>query len=191
MTETSRHIRYASPIGDLLLESRGDRISGLHMLRGSADPRLAEAQLEAGGSPILDEARRQLDAYFDGRSQGFELPLVISGTPFQEKVWKALAKVPYGETVSYAELAGKIGNPSGSRAVGGANGRNCIAIVIPCHRVIAAGGRLGGFGGGLDRKLWLLQHEAHVLGREVPAAWADAAAPVKAQPVPAMPRPRG
>lgn len=190
MTETTRHARYASPIGELLIAVGDGHLCGLHMLDGQADPRLAGARLEARRDPALDEVRRQLDAYFDGRSRGFELSLHMSGTPFQKAVWTELAKVPFGETISYAELAKRVGKPSASRAVGGANGRNCIAIVVPCHRVIAAGGRLGGFGGGLDRKLWLLQHEAHVLGRETPASWADAAAPVRARPVPATPRPR-
>ena len=170
MTDTTRYARFASPIGDLLIEAKGDRLSGLHMLRGTSDPRLAAAGDDARDA-FMDGVREQLEAYFCGRSRGFEVPLLQDGTPFQRKVWAELSKVPYGETISYAELARRVGSPGASRAVGGANGRNPIAIVVPCHRVIAADGRLGGFGGGCDRKLWLLQHEAHVSGREAPASW--------------------
>ena len=91
------------------------------------------------------------------------MPLRMAGTPFQHLVWEGLRAIPYGETVSYAELARRIGRPGASRAVGSANGRNRFSIVVPCHRVIAADGTLGGYGGGLDRKEWLLQHEAAVL----------------------------
>ncbi|MDG3007037.1 methylated-DNA--[protein]-cysteine S-methyltransferase [Paludisphaera mucosa] len=168
MIETIRHARYTSPIGELLLATKGDRLCGLHMIDDPSDPRLAAA---GGGDAFLDEIRQQLDAYFEGRSRGFQTPLLQDGTAFQRKVWAELAKVPYGETISYAELARRVGDPKASRAVGGANGRNPIAVIVPCHRVIAADGRLGGFGGGLDRKLWLLQHEAHVVGREAPALW--------------------
>jgi methylated-DNA-[protein]-cysteine S-methyltransferase len=107
----------------------------------------------------LQAVRDQLKAYFNGRLHDFELPLRMVGTPFQHLVWEGLRAIPYGETVSYAELAIRIGRPGASRAVGSANGRNPISIVVPCHRVIAADGTLGGYGGGLDRKEWLLQHE--------------------------------
>jgi methylated-DNA-[protein]-cysteine S-methyltransferase len=169
-TETVQYARFASPIGDLLLATRGDRLWKLHMLDGPSDPRIP-ASLEEGRGAFLDDVRGQLDAYFSGRSRAFDLPLAGEGTPFQARVWAELSKIPYGETISYAELARRVGDPNAARAVGGANGRNPIAIVVPCHRVIAAGGRLGGFGGGGDRKLWLLQHEAQVAGREAPASW--------------------
>jgi O-6-methylguanine DNA methyltransferase len=103
-----------------------------------------------------------LAAYFRGTLLQFELPLRMPGTPFQQKVWEELRAIPYGETISYMELARRIGHPGASRAVGSANGRNPISIVVPCHRVIAADGTLGGYGGGLDRKEWLLQHETAV-----------------------------
>ncbi|WP_315852143.1 methylated-DNA--[protein]-cysteine S-methyltransferase [Paludisphaera soli] len=169
-TETIRYARFASPIGELLLAAKGDRLWKLHMLHGPSDPRASEG-LDQARSAFLDDVRGQLDAYFSGRSRGFDLPLAGEGTAFQSRVWAELSKIPYGETISYAELARRVGDPNAARAVGGANGRNPIAIVVPCHRVIAADGRLGGFGGGGDRKLWLLQHEAEVSGREVPAAW--------------------
>jgi AraC family transcriptional regulator of adaptative response/methylated-DNA-[protein]-cysteine methyltransferase len=101
----------------------------------------------------------ELDSYFAGKLRGFSLPLVVSGTPFQEKVWNALVRIPYGETRTYADIAAAIGNPAGCRAVGNANGRNRIVILIPCHRVVAAGGGLGGYGGGLRRKRFLLDIE--------------------------------
>lgn len=110
-------------------------------------------------SPLLREAERQLASYFAGQLQVFSLPLCTRGTPFQEKVWCALQKIPYGETRTYGELAAMIGQPIAARAVGGANHRNPLAIIIPCHRVVAAHGGLGGYGGGLDKKQWLLALE--------------------------------
>jgi methylated-DNA-[protein]-cysteine S-methyltransferase len=109
--------------------------------------------------------REQLAAYFEGNLREFELPMEMPGTPFQRRVWEGLCAIPYGETVSYAELARRIGHAGASRAVGSANGRNPISIVVPCHRVIAADGTLGGYGGGLERKDWLLQHETTVIQR--------------------------
>jgi methylated-DNA-[protein]-cysteine S-methyltransferase len=96
----------------------------------------------------------------------FDLRLRMDGTSFQHRVWHELCKIPFGGTISYIELARRVGNPRASRAVGGANGKNPIAVIVPCHRVIAADGGLGGYGGGLDRKRWLLEHEAGVLARQ-------------------------
>lgn len=110
-------------------------------------------------SPLLREAERQLSSYFAGQLQVFSLPLCTKGTPFQEKVWCALQQIPYGETRTYGELAAMIGQPTAARAVGGANHRNPLAIIIPCHRVVAAHGGVGGYGGGLDKKQWLLALE--------------------------------
>ena len=108
---------------------------------------------------MLDSARRQLDAYFSGRSTTFDLALGLEGTPFQLSLWSALLEIPYGETRSYAQLAAALHKPSATRAVGAANGRNPIAIVVPCHRVIGANGSLTGFSGGLERKRFLLRLE--------------------------------
>jgi methylated-DNA-[protein]-cysteine S-methyltransferase len=108
-------------------------------------------------------ARDQLGEYFAGARREFELPLHLAGTPFQQRVWSALAAIPYGAHRSYGELARELGCPGASRAVGLANGRNPIAIVLPCHRVLGAGGALVGYAGGLERKAWLLDHEAGVL----------------------------
>jgi len=105
----------------------------------------------------------QLHEYFDRRRTVFDLPLAPVGTPFQQRVWTALLDIPHGVTISYGELATRLGDPKASRAVGLANGRNPISIVIPCHRVIGANGNLTGYGGGLDRKEWLLRHEGALL----------------------------
>lgn len=110
-------------------------------------------------TPLLAEAFRQLEAYLAGRLEAFDLPLAPEGTPFQLRVWKVLETIPYGETWSYKEVAARAGNPKATRAVGMANNRNPIAIVIPCHRVIGADGSLVGYGSGLGRKAWLLALE--------------------------------
>ena len=117
-----------------------------------------------GGSPILDEAARQLRAYFAGDLVSFDLPLELHGTEFQRRCWLALATIPYGQTVSYGEQARRLGlGADAARAVGAANGRNPLPIVLPCHRVIGADGSLTGFGGGLDVKRYLLEHEGALL----------------------------
>ena len=117
-----------------------------------------------GGSPVLDEAARQLDAYFAGDLVAFDLPLELHGTDFQRRCWLALASIPYGQTVSYGEQARRLGlGPEAARAVGAANGRNPLPIVLPCHRVLGADGSLTGFGGGLHVKRYLLEHEGALL----------------------------
>lgn len=108
---------------------------------------------------LFDRVRSQLDEYFAGRRKQFDLQLAPMGTDFQEKVWQELVKIPYGRTITYGELAKRIGNPKASRAVGLANGKNPISIIVPCHRVIGANGSLTGFGGGLEAKQYLLEHE--------------------------------
>lgn len=118
-----------------------------------------DAPLCPPDTPLLKEAVRQLNAYFDGTLRHFSLPLRLEGTAFRLKCWAALQTIPYGETISYGEQARRIGQPSAVRAVGGADHHNPIAIVVPCHRVIGADGTLTGYGGGLDTKAWLLQHE--------------------------------
>jgi methylated-DNA-[protein]-cysteine S-methyltransferase len=117
-----------------------------------------------GSSPVLDEAARQLRAYFAGDLVAFDLPLELHGTEFQRRCWLALASIPYGQTVSYGEQARRLGlGPDAARAVGAANGRNPLPIVLPCHRVIGADGSLTGFGGGLETKRFLLEHEGALL----------------------------
>ena len=116
----------------------------------------------SASSPLLDAAARQLREYLAARRRDFDLPIDAPGSPFQERVWAELRRIPFGETVSYGELAASVGVPAASRAVGRANGSNRLAVVIPCHRVIAAGGGLGGYGGGLPAKRFLLDLEAAV-----------------------------
>lgn len=110
-------------------------------------------------TPLLQEAVRQLIAYFDGTRTAFDLPLRMEGTAFRMQCWQALCMIPYGETISYGEQARRIGNPKAVRAVGGANHHNPISIIVPCHRVIGADGSLTGYGGGMEVKAWLLAHE--------------------------------
>lgn len=150
-----------TPIGRLLLA--GDDVALTHVfLPGSSS--LGDTP---GGVPSpLRRAAEQLDEYFAGERRVFTLPLAPQGTAFQLAVWKALADIPYGETITYGELAARVGRPAASRAVGQANGANPIPIVYPCHRVVASGGRLGGYGGGLDVKRRLLALEGSAA-----AAW--------------------
>ena len=119
----------------------------------------------AGTNTIVSAAARQLDEYFAGTRRTFDLPLDLRGTEFQQQVWLSLPKIPYGETSTYAKQAATIGRPRAVRAVGSANGRNPLSIVLPCHRIVAANGSLAGFAGGLDTKRWLLDHEAEVAAR--------------------------
>lgn len=155
----------SSPIGTLLLTSNGQGLNGLHMtgLAGDRAP-VPEAAWKQDDTAFVSVVQ-QLEAYFAGEALSFDVSLVMDGTSFQRRVWQELCQIPYGRTISYIELARRVGHPRASRAVGGANGKNPIAVIVPCHRVIAAGGGLGGYGGGLDRKRWLLDHEAAVLAR--------------------------
>ncbi|MGZ4704497.1 MAG: methylated-DNA--[protein]-cysteine S-methyltransferase [Acidimicrobiales bacterium] len=153
----------ASPIDDLLLTSEDGALTRLHMTPHTDGHAVADGWVRDDADPVLAEARRQLDAYFAGEGHDFDLPLAPAGTPFQVLVWHQLTRIPYGRTISYGELARRIANPSASRAVGLANGRNPIAVIVPCHRVIGADGSLTGFGGGLDRKRALLALEQGVL----------------------------
>lgn len=147
-----------TPIGELLLAGEDDALAMIGFPKGSMrrDP---EPDWIYNEKPLAN-ARRQLEEYFAGSRKDFDLPLRLDGTEFQVKVLKALQKIPYGETVSYGEIARRIGKPKAMRAVGAANGRNPIPIVVPCHRVIGSGGDLTGFGGGLDTKEALLRLEA-------------------------------
>ncbi len=152
------HTQVASPVGPLLVAASD---AGLHAIEfpENRHPVRRSADWQAGGHPLLHEARRQLDAYFAGALQQFDLPLAPQGTAFQRQVWHALATIPFGATISYATLAGRVARPTASRAVGAANGRNPLPIVLPCHRVIGADGALTGFGGGLPTKRFLLALE--------------------------------
>jgi len=145
-----------SPIGELLLTAEDGLVTGLHFSPFAIDPSWRH------DPEALGAAATQLEEYFAGERTEFDLPLSPQGTEFQRRVWSMLRKIPYGETTTYGTLANELGNPRTVRAVGLANGRNPIAVIIPCHRVIGANGSLVGFGGGLDRKRALLDHEAGV-----------------------------
>ncbi|MDQ6776534.1 MAG: methylated-DNA--[protein]-cysteine S-methyltransferase [Actinomycetota bacterium] len=149
-----------SPIGELLLAGEEDKLELLSMQGGRHPIALPAgwARSEEAFAPV----RAQLDEYFHGRRRRFEVELAPAGSPFELAVWRALLDVPYGETVSYGALASRIGHPGAPRAVGAANGRNPIAVIVPCHRVIGADGSLTGYGGGLERKRLLLDLEAGV-----------------------------
>jgi methylated-DNA-[protein]-cysteine S-methyltransferase len=146
-----------SPIGELTLASDGEALTGLYMTEQRHRPELPAAN--GDDDAVLAAAREQLAEYFAGERHEFDLPLRPAGTPFQRAVWDALREIPYGETAGYGELANRLGRPGAARAVGLANGRNPIAIVVPCHRVIGAAGALTGYGGGLERKRYLLELE--------------------------------
>ena len=144
---------YPSPLGILTLTATDIALTGLYF--GNRIPPDAAEQ----HTPILDETVCQLDEYFAGIRQSFDLPLAPCGTAFQRRVWDALCTIPYGETRTYAEIAAQAGSPRACRAVGQANHVNPISIIIPCHRVVRTGGDLGGYGGGLDAKRFLLALE--------------------------------
>jgi methylated-DNA-[protein]-cysteine S-methyltransferase len=147
-----------SPIGELLLVSNGEAMTGMYMHWDQHSPERADGWQR--DDSLLAPARDQLSAYFAGELFDFDLPLAPQGTEFQRRVWNELRGIPFGSTISYMQLARRIGRPSAARAVGAANGRNPISIIVPCHRVIGANGTLVGYGGGLERKQWLLRHEA-------------------------------
>lgn len=153
----------STPVGELTLTSDGDALTAVYF----EDPKYRPATTDnwIRDDAVLTTARRQLEEYFRGERTTFDLGLAPSGTDFQRSVWRALTGIPFATTTSYGAIAARIGRPSASRAVGAANGRNPISIVVPCHRVIGSGGDLTGYGGGLDRKRWLLNHEAVVLSR--------------------------
>lgn len=151
------HTVVDSPVGPLTVVAEGDAVVGLYM----------DVPARAPSSKILGTSDgrgftgvvEQLGAYFDGRLTRFDVPLRLGGTPFQQRVWAALQEIPYGETTSYGEIATSLGQPTASRAVGLANGRNPVSIIVPCHRVVGSDGRLTGYGGGLPRKEQLLALE--------------------------------
>jgi methylated-DNA-[protein]-cysteine S-methyltransferase len=145
-----------SPIGPLTLAGHGSVLTNLRMVDQTYEPSRADWALDQG---VFTDTVEQLDAYFAGGLTDFDIELDLWGTEFQQRVWKALLTIPYGETRCYGEIAEQIGAPSAARAVGLANGHNPIAIIVPCHRVIGASGKLTGYGGGLDRKQTLLELE--------------------------------
>lgn len=153
------YTHHESPVGSLLLVGEGDTLFGLYFPGGKHAPTPNPDWCRDDDAPVFTQTRRQLDAYFAGQLQHFDLDLAPRGTDFQQRVWQQLRLIPLGQTISYGELAKRVGDPKASRAVGAANGKNPISIIIPCHRVIAADGALTGFGGGVDTKRTLLELE--------------------------------
>jgi methylated-DNA-[protein]-cysteine S-methyltransferase len=146
---------YESPIGLIEVGATDDAVISLYFVD--------ERKPDAAANVVCAEAVRQLAEYFEGAREDFNLPLALTGTEFQKQVWTELTAIPYGQTVSYGDLARAIGKPSAVRAVGAANGDNPVSIIVPCHRVIGSDGGLTGYGGGLSRKEWLLKHEGGLL----------------------------
>ncbi len=171
----SDHITYTiigSPVGEFVVGAtdRGlclfefaDR-GGLDRIRARMLKRY-KMEMKEGTHPMLDEGAKQSQEYFDGKRKDFDLTLDQKGTKFELSVWKQLMEIPLGTTCSYGEMAARLGNPGAARAVGRANGANYIAVIVPCHRVIEANGELRGYGGGLWRKKWLLDHERAMAGQ--------------------------
>lgn len=159
-------IYYHSPIGIIEIEGGPGGVRSCSFAGEAEKTGLKPGGPEAGSGAVpavLEEARRQLEEYFKGRRQKFSVRLDLRGTEFQRKVWAELRKIPFGQTRSYGEIARACGCPVAARAVGGANHKNPVVVIVPCHRVIGADGSLTGFGGGLWRKKWLLEHEKKVL----------------------------
>lgn len=158
LVATTRFSTMPSPLGELLLTADADGVTGLYMDAPQRGPAVDETWHR--DDEALAEMRRQLEEYFAGERQCFDLPLHPRGTEFQRRVWQSLRDIPFAATTSYAAIARAVGSPKGVRAVGLANGRNPIPILVPCHRVIGSDGSLTGYGGGIERKRWLLAHEA-------------------------------
>lgn len=144
---------YNSPMGMLLLEASDRALTGIHYINEEA------TSADESVSGLLSHAINQLNEYFEGTRTAFDIPLAPRGTKFQQEVWQQLREIPYGQTISYGVLAERLGDPKKVRAVGTANGKNPIPIIIPCHRVIGADDSLVGYSGGIDRKEYLLKHE--------------------------------
>jgi methylated-DNA-[protein]-cysteine S-methyltransferase len=150
---------YPSPVGILTLVASD---AGLQAVWWPDDARLTQTGTLQPDHPVLTQATAELDEYFAGRRTTFDVPLDPSGTDFQRSAWDVLRTIPYAQTMTYAQQAAQLGDPAKARAVGAANGRNPISIIVPCHRVVGASGALTGFAGGLDAKQWLLQFEREV-----------------------------
>lgn len=154
-------VYYNSPLGTILLEAEDEQLTV-----ASFRDDISVTETGTTTAPVLCEVIKQLDEYFAGTRKQFDLPLLPAGTAFQQKVWDQLIKIPYAETVTYLHMAKRLGNVKSIRAAASANGKNPIGIIIPCHRVVGADGKLTGYAGGLHRKQWLLEHEAKMAGKQ-------------------------
>jgi methylated-DNA-[protein]-cysteine S-methyltransferase len=150
---------FDSPLGTMLAIATDDAITDLHIVSGKYVPKLGNDCIDSPKLPVFLQLRRELSDYFAGKRKSFDVKLAPEGTEFQKAAWMALTKIPYGQTRTYGEQAAAIGRPKAVRAIGAANGRNPIGVVVPCHRVIGANGTLTGYAGGLDKKEFLLKLE--------------------------------
>ncbi len=155
----TRFARLRTSLGLLLLVAEDDALTGLHFVGGKHVPAIDASWREEAGFPLFARCLAQVEEYLAGERGRFELPLAPKGTPFQQRVWREIAKVPFGETITYAQLAARAGAPGSARAAGAATGRNPLSLVIPCHRIVATDGSLTGYAGGLARKEKLLALE--------------------------------
>lgn len=156
---TAHYALHDSPLGELMLVCDGNAITDLHITAGKYVPAVRADWLRDERHAVLQQARRELDAYFAGKLRSFAVALAPRGTDFQRRAWAALATIPFGETRTYGQQARAMGRPTAVRAVGAANGRNPIGIIVPCHRVIGADGSLTGYAGGMGNKEFLLKLE--------------------------------
>ena len=156
---TTYYELHATVVGELLLMSEGEALTDLHMTAGKYVPAAAKDWQRNAALPVFEQTKRELDAYFAGKLREFTVPLAPRGTDFQKRAWIALTKIPFGETRTYGQQAQAMGQPTAVRAVGAANGKNPIGIIVPCHRVIGANGTLTGYAGGLHNKAFLLKLE--------------------------------
>lgn len=155
----TRFARITTPLGPMFATASDDAITGIYFEGARHAPEISPQWREDPGHGPLAECARQLAAYFRGERRGFELPLAPRGTPFQQRVWREIARIPYGGTITYAQLAARSGAPGAARAAGAATGRNPLTLVVPCHRVIGTAGGLTGYAGGVERKTRLLEEE--------------------------------
>jgi len=153
------YLRFATPLGEMIAIANGERLTHLDFTNSKYAPRVREDWREDARSPLLRQCVREVTQYFAGRRRSFDLPLAPDGTAFQQRVWKEISRVPCGKTISYAQLAVRCRAPGAARAAGAATGRNPLAIVVPCHRIVGSGGALTGYAGGVDRKARLLALE--------------------------------
>ena len=160
----TRFKRFTTPLGPILATANDCGISGIYFVGQRYEVDLGGDWREEGDDPVLAECARQLGEYFEGKRREFDLPLAAAGSDFQRRVWREIARIPFGETISYAELARRAGAAGSARAAGSATGHNPLSVVVPCHRVVGSDGSLTGYAGGLERKTRLLEIEGALAG---------------------------
>jgi methylated-DNA-[protein]-cysteine S-methyltransferase len=160
----TRFKRFTTPLGPILATANDRGISGIYFVGQRYEVDIRGDWREEGDDPVLAECARQLGEYFEGKRREFDLPLAAAGSDFQQRVWREIARIPFGETISYAELARRAGAAGSARAAGSATGHNRLSVVVPCHRVVGSDGSLTGYAGGLERKTRLLEIEGALAG---------------------------